>query len=139
MHTIKLKKVESTEMKPNTAFVITMLAMCSVAHPDQVSRDQIRADHVRLMNESLTPESKELILEMASTADETMETVTVTISDDRFVDSGLLAATPEEIILICRIYGSQGREVEITKDALVVSPCERVLQKKRRMQKQPVA
>ena len=126
-------------MKPNTAFVITMLAMCSVAHPDQVSRDQIKADHIRLMNDSLTSETKSLLLDLTGVADESMATVVITADDIRVLGSGILRTTEEERILICRIYGSQGREIEITDDAIIVSPSELVLKKKRQIQKRQLA
>lgn len=113
-----------------------MLAMCSVINVEHIKREQINADHIRLMDRSMTPEAKGLLLEASSLADEKMETMVLDAETETFAESGLATMTPEERILICRIYGSQGREIEITDEGMYISPSAKVLEKKRRMMKQ---
>lgn len=125
-------------MKPNCGFVMAMLAMCSVTHVELVKRDMITADHIRLMDHSLTSKAKELLLDFASIADEKKEAF-VCHKTRAFIESGLADLTYEERILVCRIYGSQGRELQISDSGMIVAPSQKVLDQKRREMKKQLA
>jgi hypothetical protein len=84
----------------------------------------------------MTSGAKELISDLSEIAD-TKQDACVCGKTLAFVESGLADLTREERILVCRIYGSQGREIEISDEGMIVSPSQKVLDEKRRqMRKQ---
>lgn len=109
-----------------------MLALCSVSSVHMIHSEMIKADHMRLMHQAMSIEARELFLDLASLADDEKKSVTRLSDESSFIQAGLGEMTSEEALLVCCIYSSQGRNVHITNEHIVVCPSRQVLREIRR-------
>jgi hypothetical protein len=123
-------------MKPGSQFVMAMLALCGVASVEQITREDIRGEHMRLMHTSMTNEASELIGDLAGEADEKASPQTIDGQDQRFIDAGLARLSPDDYTLVQRIFRAQGRNLTISSDGLNVEPTRTAVFNYTRLQRQ---
>ncbi len=115
-------------MKSNE-FVSRILDMCGVTDVDLVTRQQINHAHVKILCDFLSKKTDILLLRLFQEADGNRTTVHLAGESDDFAESDFFKMPRKARILVCRIIGSQGREIEITRNGVIVSPHVEILKK----------
>jgi hypothetical protein len=109
-------------MKPRNGFVMTMLAAFQVSHVDAIPREKINGMHANMLHNAMTETAKDFLREYCGQANKKKEPVVMTAANKELKRSNLLQTTPEERILISRIYGKLGCEMTISDDGIIIAP-----------------
>ena len=127
-HDRDVQKIKKTKRKTKTVkekseeFVQKLLKMLKVKHIRSVRRERINYKCIELMVDLLPVDADEVLLESFELADLIREPVCLTAENEDFVRAGFAKMTREARILICRIIESQRREIQITKNGMIVCP-----------------
>ena len=115
-------------------FVEEILVDCNVSDVDEVERSAITKRHVQMVIGYLSVDAGTLLAEMFREADVRKEAIHLPANKE-FFKAGFNKIIPSARILICRIIGSQGkREIEFTRNGIIVSPRVALRTKKKELQ-----
>lgn len=118
---VKRDKAKSDRNKWNE-FVEKILVDCKVSNVDEVQRSAITRQHIEMLADYLSVDAGNLLARMFREADVRKEAIHLPANKE-FFGAGFNKIIPSARILICRIIGSQGnREIEFTRNGIIVSP-----------------
>ncbi len=120
--------------REDKAFVRWMLAKFNVGDVDDIKREFVRREHISRMLQFLSKEADALISRLLSEANHNKQPIYMSADCRDFIESGLGAITRSARIIICRIFGAKGIEIEFTNHGILVSPHRKVIERQKRLQ-----
>lgn len=120
-------------MNHNHNLTIALLGRHNVSSLEEITRDMISTEDLKIINACMSLEAKEVIADAAGHADEAIDSVVIKRDHPRFEKAGFQNSTEEELMIIGRVYGVHGREIDITTEGIIVHP-RTILQKRKSKQ-----
>lgn len=116
-----------------------VLQICKVSKVSLIKRSMINQRIVELMVDFLPVETTEILIDLFGLADKKLEAIHLSAESSKYSSGGFGEMTQHSRTLICRIIGSQGREIEITKNGIIVSPHSALTSHKKKQQELQIA
>jgi hypothetical protein len=94
----------------------------NVSSLQDITRNMLTADDLKIVYDSMSIEAKEIVADASEIADETLERIVISADHSLFNQSCLKKRDEDELLLIGRVYGHFGREIDITQEGIIVHP-----------------